>query len=492
MRVALLPWLISALVLAAPPQDTPLPLDVWTEARSAHFTVVTDAGDAEAERIAQRFERLRIVFSRLWPTARATPRRVVVIAPRREGRMAALLPADWSRDDSAHPAGLMVAGPDRIYLAIADDAHAVFPGAVAIHEYVHVLVESNLPWAPLWLNEGLAEFFAGGRATDEPAVFGVPHPTHLSILRHTTWLPLKTVLTATRGSAAVRQKTSSAVFYAQAWALVHYLKLGDGGKHASTLTAFTALIARGVPVEQAACDAFGDLDALERRLRAYVAGERFFDARLPVGEDGERSQVQGRPLQPWQAALVLGDLMAHIERLADAGRLLDAASHAEQHSAELWERRALLDMQRRQVPEALAAADKSLAIDASRPLARYLRAVALLAAAQGLTRESTKEAENELRRAIAAAPWLAPAYTTLGGLLAARDGASVEALALIERAIALDPSTIGHHVALGQVLLLSGDVAEAQRVAERARNAAQTATERESVEQLLARMTRRP
>jgi len=54
------------------------------------------------------------------------------------------------------------------------------------------------------------------------------------------------------------------------------------------------------------------------------------------------------------------------------------------------------------------------------------------------------------------------------------------------RAIALDPSDVGHQVTLGQVLLLSGDAAEAHRVAKRARATARTATERETVERLLA------
>jgi len=114
------------------------------------------------------------------------------------------------------------------------------------------------------------------------------------------------------------------------------------------------------------------------------------------------------------------------------------------------------------------------------------RAVALLASGSNLTSASTRDAESELRRAILEAPSLAPAYTTLGGLLAARDGVSPEALALIERAIALDPSAVSHQVTLGQVLLMSGDAAEAQRVAERARATARTATERETVERLLA------
>jgi hypothetical protein len=62
---------------------------------------------------------------------------------------------------------------------------------------------------------------------------------------------------------------------------------------------------------------------------------------------------------------------------------------------------------------------------------------------------------------------------------------------LIQRAITLDPSAIGHQVALGQVLLMSGDTVEAQQVAERARAAARTLTERESVERLLAAARRR-
>ena len=110
-----------------------------------------------------------------------------------------------------------------------------------------------------------------------------------------------------------------------------------------------------------------------------------------------------------------------------------------------------------------------------RPLAHFLRAVALIASGDTLTSASIREAEGELRRAIAESPSLAPAYATLGGLLAARDGASLEALALVQRAIALDPSAVGHQVTLGQVLLLSGDAAEAQRVAERARATARTA-----------------
>ena len=57
----------------------------------------------------------------------------------------------------------------------------------------------------------------------------------------------------------MRERWTSATFYAQAWLLVHYLKLADGGRHAVQLTTFTAKVAQGVPASRAATDAFGDL-----------------------------------------------------------------------------------------------------------------------------------------------------------------------------------------------------------------------------------------
>lgn len=59
---------LAATILAT--QDPP-PLDRWTRARTAHFTILTDGTAADARRLALRFERLRSVFGRLWPPPRA-------------------------------------------------------------------------------------------------------------------------------------------------------------------------------------------------------------------------------------------------------------------------------------------------------------------------------------------------------------------------------------------------------------------------------------
>jgi tetratricopeptide (TPR) repeat protein len=480
-------WIALALATSSMAWAEPPALDRWARARSPHFTVITDGPARDAEHLAQRFERLRLVFGRLWPTARLDGRQVVVVAPVGPAGLAPLLPPHWTGENTIHPAGLMVAGLDRVYLAMrADqDPHAVY--SVAIHEYVHLLVETNLPAAPLWLNEGLAEFYAAGRLEDNPAVFGLPHAGHLSVLRARAWLPLDTLLSTTRGSAVVGERGSSAAFYAQAWLLVHYLKLADGGRYAAQLTTFTARVAQGVPAPRAALEAFGNLAQLSRRLAAYARGGRFYDARFPMDAADVGDAGKGEPLAPWQAAVALGDFLTHVQAFDQASQLLARAAELAPDEAEVHERHALLALQQQRPDEALGAAEHALSLGhGPHPLSHFLRAVALLASGSNLTSASTRDAESELRRAIVESPTLAPAYTTLGGLLAARDGVSPEALALIERAIALDPSAVSHQVTLGQVLLMSGDAAEAQRVAERARATARTATERETVERLLA------
>jgi tetratricopeptide (TPR) repeat protein len=456
---------------------------IWVGAASSRFVVITDGGAAEATRLVRRFERLRRVFSELWPTARPGSRRVFVVAPAGRHGLTPLLPADWSSDHVVHPIGKMVSGLDRVFIAVPAGRSDLSVDAVAVHEYVHLLVDENIPSTPLWLNEGLAEFFAAGRLDESPAVFGLPHVGHLQVLRARPWLPTATVLSATRGTVATSQ-SQSAAFYAQAWLLVHFLKLADGGAQASQLTRFTAAVAQGIEPSLAARDAFGPLDKLEERLQTYVSQGRFYDARLPL--EPATDETRPVPVAQWEATMALGDFLTHVLNHDEAEQVLDKAALEAPQSAEVLERQALLAFGRNRPARALLLADRALAIDPTRSLAHHLRAVALLADASALTAATTKDAEASLRRAIAFAPSFAPAYSALGGLLAARDGSSLEAVALIQRAIALDPSSVGHQVTLGQVLLMSGETVEAQWVAERARAAARTATERETVERLLA------
>ena len=158
---------------------------------------------------------------------------------------------------------------------------------------------------------------------------------------------------------------------------------------------------------------FGDLTQLARRLHDYARGDRFFDARLAGNSSDPPKPIVGARLAPWEAALALGDFDARAAPRGGIALIAKAAALAPDEP-EVHERRALLAFQQQNPTEALQAAERALRSGRPRPLARLLRALALIASGDILTIASTGEAEGDLRRAIAESPSLAPAYATLG------------------------------------------------------------------------------
>lgn len=83
------------------------------------------------------------------------------------------------------------------------------------HEAAHGYLHAAVPNLPLWLDEGLAEFFEVGRGRD-----GF-HETHLALLAKELddgWQPDVTHLEELRSAAAMSQRD-----YAESWAWVHFL-----------------------------------------------------------------------------------------------------------------------------------------------------------------------------------------------------------------------------------------------------------------------------
>lgn len=94
------------------------------------------------------------------------------------------------------------------------------------HEYVHLLTATQSPDAPAWLDEGLAEFWGSIVVEGDRLIIGRSVPRHLDALRKRKWLPLDAVLKQSRGALPSNPNQVSQ-FYAQSWAMVHYLLLGQ-------------------------------------------------------------------------------------------------------------------------------------------------------------------------------------------------------------------------------------------------------------------------
>jgi predicted Zn-dependent protease len=112
------------------------------------------------------------------------------------------------------------------------------------------------------------------------------------------------------------------MFYAESWALMHYLQLGSQ-RRTSQLTEYLARLHDGGEPGETFAAVFGDPASLERELREYVRRLSFPSIRLASPEKGSSIAVgAAEPLDDVTAATSLSDLLARTGHVDEArGRL---------------------------------------------------------------------------------------------------------------------------------------------------------------------------
>jgi hypothetical protein len=151
-------WLIPLLaVVTASGRDK---AENWLEVGSQHFIVITNGNEKQGRHIADQFERMRADFHVAFPKMQVDPGSpIVVIALKNEKDFRALEPEAYLGKGQLQLAGLFLRAPDKNYILLRLDAPGEHPYATIYHEYTHLLTSKAEEWLPLWLNEGLAEFY---------------------------------------------------------------------------------------------------------------------------------------------------------------------------------------------------------------------------------------------------------------------------------------------------------------------------------------------
>jgi hypothetical protein len=260
-----------AVACAAPSATAQVPTAVlehaWSEVGTPHVRVLTDAGIARAAHVAEQLERLHEQVARTVPAlAResARPRTVFVFAS--EATYRHYLPTFGGRAEDA--AGVFQPGPRGDWLLLADAPDEALD-RVALHEYTHALVRSVTPNAPLWLNEGLAQYFSTLRVDAADARVGEPDPELLGWLGGHELMPIETLVAMRYESADYHAGEGRETFYAESWLLAHMLlneNPGDLPRWAQYLEA----LRRGDEPRAAFRASFGEERRLQWRLELYA------------------------------------------------------------------------------------------------------------------------------------------------------------------------------------------------------------------------------
>ena len=435
------------------------PLERWRQMRSANFLLVGDVGERELRSVAGRLEQFRAAVGAILPRATvttATPTTVIVFRSHRSFRPFKPL---YNGEVSEHIGGYFLAGSGVNHITLTVESRGL-PGenrfGVIYHELVHLMVSNTLRGVPLWLNEGLAEYYRtleverGGTRVK----VGNPHAPHVLRLRERL-LPLDQLVAVGHGSPLYNERDRASIFYAQSWALVHYLVLGDKRKHAAAMSPLVEALAEGVGLEQASQRALGmSADQLQKALRTYISRDSFPILQYTLAEPlAAVEKLTAAPLPDADAHATVGSLLVRMDRAAEGRPHLERAvaldpANAPAHAAlgALHARQGDRDMARRHLQQAAAAPGSSAQ-------AHYDLADALIEVTQGAGAPDPVDQaaiEHALRQAIALNPSFAEAHARLARHL--EPARTDEVLSLQQRAIALSPGREDYVLALAYYL----------------------------------------
>jgi tetratricopeptide (TPR) repeat protein len=462
--------------------------ETWVEVRSPHFVIVSNAGEKQARKTAVQFEQIRTLFRQTITIASNAPSPVITIfAVRDEHSLRALLPEYWVKGH-AHPAGIFFSRMNQFYAAVQLDAQGDNPYETLYHEYYHSLTMPYFPGLPVWLAEGLAEFFGNTRINDKQAEMGQPSAGWIEELRENRLIPLDVLFAVDQRSPYYNEQNKTSEFYAESWALTHYLMMGDNGAHRQLLGNYLAALGQGAPPQEAAAKAFGDLKGFQRTLEKYIGNYQFYQFTSPAPSKISDADLQTRLLSDAEVDADMGGFAAVRGRTQDAKPLLEEAVRLDPRLAIAHQNLAIAELFEGQRSEALSSLSHAIDLDPKNGLTCYLRAYLTIMSGGPALRDP--QLEDDLRQSIAANPEFAPPYGLLAVVLSADQASLPEALSFAERAVSLEPGTAGFHIDLAQVLMRMRRYDDARIAALHARATAVAPQERAQVDQLLAFLQR--
>src|SRR5215475_10943028 len=230
--------------------------DTWLQVRTPHFQIVSNAPEKDARIAGHKFEAMRSVFQRVFPEAdldTASPMLVFAVPDMRSIR--ALEPADYLGQGQLKLAGLFLNAQERNYILILINAPGNHPYAPIYHEYAHFVFSRLHQWMPLWLAEGIAGYYQNTEILEDRVRLGKGDPGIQSIIDYNPLLPLSTLFSVDPHSSYYHEQNKGSIFYAESWALTHYLKDKDELEGTHRLNDFLDLLQQNVDPKSAASQA---------------------------------------------------------------------------------------------------------------------------------------------------------------------------------------------------------------------------------------------
>lgn len=449
--------------------------DSWIKVKSRHFTLVGNANEKQIRKVGAELEKFREAVSRLsgiWQRRFTPPVTVYVFKDNESYEPFKPLFQGKPTDVS----GYLQSDNNSAYITLTADAQRQDPEAIIFHEYVHFLTGGSGRALPVWLSEGLAEYFSTFAVTEggKQIVIGRAIPTHLHRLRENGWLPMQSVLTADHDSPFYQESHKKTVFYAQSWALTHYLMTGDANRQ-SQFRQFLNAVAGGLSAE-AACKQFFQASAeeLDAAAREYIRRNVFspqtidFDRKIEADETMTVAALGDAELKAY-----LGDLLWHIERTDSGEFALERALAIEPNQPLALASLGLLRLKQKRFADARQLLQRAIQTGEADYLTYFSHAFAcqqqhvdVAGFVSGFSPGAIAEMRASLHRARDLMPDFADTYKALAFILLVQRENADEASALIRRARELAPDREDFLYTQAQIYLWQKEFSAARQAAQ--------------------------
>jgi hypothetical protein len=430
----------------------------WVRVESANFVVFGEVGEKRTREFAAEFERFREALGRVVAGAAVRPAApAMVFIFRNPESFAPYRPTFNGKPVDV--SGYFTGGSDLdVIMLAATNRDAAL--RTIYHEYSHLVTLNMVRGLPVWLAEGLAEYYSTFEVREDgrQALLGGIVPGHLVRLNQDRLLTLDELLAVEHDSPLYNEGARRSTFYAQSWALVHMLLNGEPNR-SSQFNEYMRRTAAGESSIDAWKAIFGEqkiLDELRRYVRqTRVKGYLFrFDREI-----GTATFAVSTPA-PADIHAALGELRLHVAPETAAPHMDRSPGPPTPFTQTV---RGLIKLDQDDERGALALLTQA-ARGSDDWLVQYRAAVALerlATTAPGETsREAGQAADAALERVLQRKPDLVHAIA-LRGLI---EGPSDKGMALVKRARELAPGRPHYAIWQAQFHSVRGEFQEARTI----------------------------